>query len=325
MIIVRSPLRISLGGGGTDLPTYYRKHGGFVLSAAIDKYIYVTINHSFRDKIFLKYSKLEEVDCVSQIEHPIIREALRLRGVKGSFDLANLSDVPAGTGLGSSGSFSVALLKALDMYTGQGYETRPQLAETAYHIEREILEQPVGKQDHYISAVGGITAFQFKEDDSVTIEPQSYSRATFDALTDNLLLFFTGYSRSASDILRNQDVLSAVQDKNMIRDLDDIKELGLESYAALRNDDLDKFAALMSIHWANKKARKGMSNDHINELYELGRVNGALGGKLVGAGGGGFLMFYASDAKRLRATMAEAGLKELPFKFDFSGVKVIQS
>ncbi len=324
MIIVRSPLRISLGGGGTDLPTYYDKHDGFVLSAAIDKYIYVTVNHSFRDKISLKYSKLEEVDTVDQIEHPIIREALKLTGIDGSFDLANLADIPAGTGLGSSGSFTVALLKALHTMKRQ-FRTREQLAEEAYHIERVILKQPVGKQDQYISAFGGITAFQFHGDSVVDVKPMQLSADTQADLEDNLLLFFTGYSRSASDILKEQDTKGRAQDPEMLDSLHAMRGIGWAADKALRAGDMVKFARTLNAHWELKKARAGMSNEHINDLYDLGMANGAAGGKLVGAGGGGFLMFYAEDKTRLRESMRSAGLPELRFRFDFEGVKVIHS
>lgn len=324
MIIIRSPLRISLGGGGTDLPTYYRKHGGFVLSAAIDKYVYVTINHSFRSKITLKYSKLEEVDTADQIEHPIIREALKFMGIKGSIDLANMSDIPAGTGLGSSGSFTVALLKALHLFKGI-HVSREELAEKAYYIEREILGQPVGKQDHYISAVGGITPFIFREDDNVAVQTLGLSPDIFANLEDNLLLFFTGYSRSASDILRDQDIKSASDNKDMITNLHAIKKLGLQSLDALVEGDLRFFAQTMDAHWKLKKEREGMSNSHINELYELGKNNGAWGGKLVGAGGGGFFLFYAEKKDHLRNAMRAAGLREIRFRFDMEGTRTVHS
>lgn len=327
MIIIRSPLRISLGGGGTDLPSYYREHGGFVLSAAINKYVYVTLNESFKDKIILKYSHLEEVDTVDQVAHPVIREALKMMSVTKSVDLANMSDIPAGTGLGSSGAFTVALLQALHTRNNT-FCTKQDLAEEAYHIERELLGQPVGKQDQYISAFGGITSFGFHKDDLhnldfVDINPVSLSPETFANLEDNLLLFFTGYSRSASDILKDQDTKSAANDDDMIENLHDIKQLGLMSYNALRDGDLNLFAEFMDSHWQTKRERSGMSNPHIDELYELGIANGALGGKLVGAGGGGFLMFYAEDKTRLRAVMRNAGLREVRFHFDFEGTKIL--
>jgi D-glycero-alpha-D-manno-heptose-7-phosphate kinase len=325
MIIVRSPLRISLGGGGTDLPTYYQNHGGFVISAAIDKYVYVIINDSFKDKIVLKYSKHEEVDTIDQIEHPAFREALKLAGIHGGLDITNISDVPAGTGLGSSGSFNTALLKAL--YTKKrGYIDPADLAERAYYIERHVLKQPVGKQDQYISAVGGVTSFTFHKDDSVSFWPTEMPTGTLEQLEENLLLFFMGYSREASSILEHQDRLSAKHNGNMFDNLDNTKEMGYVIESALRSGDLEKFAYMMNEHWKMKSRRSpGMSNSLIDEAYKLGLTNGALGGKLVGAGAGGFLMFYAEDKFALRQAMSKAGFKELRFRFDFEGTKVVHS
>ena len=312
---------MSLGGGGTDLPSYYKKWGGFVLSAGIDSYIYVSIQRAFKDFFSLKYSKLEDVKTVDEIEHPAIREALKYMHHTEPINLTNLQDIPAGTGLGSSGAFTVALLQALHTLKGT-MVSRLELAEQAYHVERDILGQPVGKQDQYISAVGGVTCFGFLRDDSVHVEPLNISSETLKDLEDNLLLFFTGYSRSASEILQDQDVKSARNDAQMIENLHCIRELGFETKDALEDGDLRGFAALMDKHWIIKKERSGMSNSDINDLYELGKMNGALGGKLVGAGGGGFLMFYAEDKEQLRAAMSLANLKEVKFKFDHDGVKV---
>ena len=324
MIITRSPLRISLGGGGTDLPSYYQAHGGFLVGAAIDKYVYITINRTFTPKILLKYSKLELVQAVHEIEHPIIRESLLSIGIlEPQIEITSMADIPAGTGLGSSGSFTTALLKAL--HTLKKNIIHPsELAEQACHIEIEKLGEPIGKQDQYIAAVGGITAFTFHPDGRVEYRPCKISEETLFNLEDNLLLFFTGYSRSASVILKDQNDRSKKNDQSMLENLHFTKELGHKSLAALEGGNLEEFARLMDIHWQRKKARSsGMSNDRINEWYDHAMASGALGGKLIGAGGGGFLMFYAGDKTKLRRAMREKGLQEVRFRFDFEGTKVV--
>ncbi len=324
MIITRSPLRISLGGGGTDLPSYYREHEGFLIAAAIDKYVYITQHRTFAQEIIVKYSKLERVSSVEQIEHPIIREALRLVGVTDPhLELTSMADIPGGTGLGSSGSFTTALLKAL--HTSKKNLISPaELAEQACEIELERLREPIGKQDQYIAAVGGITAFTFHRDGRVEYRPCAISEETLFNLEDNLLLFFTGYSRSASTILKDQDVRSRQNDAAMLENLHYTKELGRQSLKELEAGNLEEFAHLMDIHWQRKKSRSaGMSNERINQWYEYAMSNGALGGKLIGAGGGGFLMFYASDKQKLRHAMREQGLQEVRFRFDFEGTKVV--
>lgn len=324
MIITRSPLRISLGGGGTDLPSYYREHGGFLVAAAIDKYVYITLHQTFVDDLIVKYSKLERVPDATQLEHPLIREAFALVGVSGrSLELTSMADIPAGTGLGSSGSFTTALLKALHAYR-KNLVHPAELAEQACAIEIDRLREPVGKQDQYIASVGGITAFTFHRDGRVEYRPCQISEETFFNLEDNLLLFFTGYSRSASAILRDQHDRSQQNDAAMLDNLHYTKDLGHRSLAALETGDLEKFARLMDEHWQRKKQRSaGMSNDRINAWYDHAMRHGALGGKLIGAGGGGFLMFYAADKARLRHALREQGLQEVRFRFDFEGTKLV--
>ncbi len=324
MIITRSPLRVSLGGGGTDLPSYYREYGGFLVAAAIDKYVYITQHRTFQEEIIIKYSKLERVTHVDQIEHPIFRQALKLVDVTDPhLELTSMADIPGGTGLGSSGSFTTALLKAL--HTSKRTLVSPaELAEQACHIEMEKLGEPIGKQDQYIAAIGGITAFTFHQDGRVEYRPCRISEETLFNLEDNLLLFFTGYSRSASAILKDQNDRSKKNDQGMLDNLHFTKELGYKSLESLEAGNLDEFARLMDVHWQRKKARSsGMSNAHINDWYDYAMQNGALGGKLIGAGGGGFLMFYAEDKKRLRHSMREKGLQEVRFRFDFEGSKVV--
>lgn len=326
MIIARSPLRITLGGGGTDLPSYYSEFGGFVISAAIDKYVYASVMRPFQPGIYLKYSQHEQVNRIAEIRHPIIREALIVAGLAGKpIEITTLADIPAGTGLGSSGSFTTALLKAL--YAHRKHHIHPRdLAEQACHIEIDRLSEPVGKQDQYIAALGGITCLEFHEDGRVGTTPLAISQSTLHELEDRLLLFFTGFSRRAGDILGDQKVRTVGHDPEMLENLHRIKSLGLRARHALESDQPWVVGDLMHEHWQHKKRRSGaMSNSQIDEWYEQGRQHGATGGKLVGAGGGGFLMFYAEDTARLRGAMRAAGLEEVRFRFDFEGTKIVLS
>ena len=324
MIITRSPLRITLGGGGTDLPSYYREHGGFVIAGAIDKYVYVSVIRPFSPGIFLKYSELEHVDHVDQVQHKIIRESLRMLDFKTpQVEITTLADIPAGTGLGSSGSFTTALLKALYAHRRR-LVLMSELAQLACEIEINRLNEPIGKQDQYIAAYGGITCFNFNPDETVYAVPLKISTETLFELEDNLLLFFTGFARSAGSILKDQDARTKMADPQIIENLHYVKELGQRSQCALESGHPAEFGAIMHEHWEHKKRRSGgMSNPQIDEWYELGRANGAIGGKLVGAGGGGFLLFYAEDRKRLRQAMSKAELEEIRFRFDFEGTKVL--
>jgi D-glycero-alpha-D-manno-heptose-7-phosphate kinase len=326
MIITRSPLRITLGGGGTDLPSYYRQHGGFLVAAAIDKYVYVTVMRPFTPGIFLKYSKLEHVERMEEVQHPIIREGIRIAGFRTpQIEITTLADIPAGTGLGSSGSFTTALIKALYAHRRRLLHSQ-EVAQIACEIEIERLGEPVGKQDQYIAAYGGVTCFTFHPDERVEAEPLRASMETLFNLEDNLLLFFTGFSRSAGSLLADQKARTERSDAEMLANLHDVKELGLRSRQALERGDVGMFGEIMHAQWEQKKRRStGMSNPQIDEWYELGLKNGATGGKLIGAGGGGFLMFYAEDHRRLRKAMSKAGLEEVRFRFDFEGTKVLFS
>jgi D-glycero-alpha-D-manno-heptose-7-phosphate kinase len=324
VIIARSPLRVTLGGGGTDLPSYYRQHGGFLIAAAIDRYVYITVHDTFVDELIVKYSRLERVACADDVEHPIFREALRLLGIHGrALEIASMADIPAGTGLGSSGSFTTALLKALHTHNKSIIHPR-ELAEEACHIEIDVLKEEIGKQDQYIAAFGGLTCFEFLPDDEVKAKPLPISPETLYDLEDNLLLFFTGYSRSASAVLQEQNQRTLKGDRNVARNLDELKELALRTVTALSGGDLRCFAELLSAQWEQKKRRTSTTSTvDIDRWYALGLESGALGGKLVGAGGGGFLMFYAEDKARLRRAMLGAGLREVRFRFDFEGTKVV--
>ncbi|WP_207515891.1 MULTISPECIES: hypothetical protein [Mycolicibacter] len=317
-------MRISLGGGGTDLPSYYRDHEGFLVAAAIDKYVYLTLHQTFGHDIIIKYSQMELVPSADQIQHPIIREALKMLGInETNLELTSMADIPAGTGLGSSGSFTTALLKTLHTY--QKNLVHPEeLAEQACHIELDLLKDPIGKQDQYIAAYGGLTCFTFRRDGKVEAAPLKVSTETLYNLEDNLLLFFTGYSRAASSILKEQDDQSKKKADDMLQNLHFVKELGFKSRDALESGDLHEFGRLMNTHWEFKKRRSGsMSNTTINDWYELALRNGAVGGKLIGAGGGGFLMFYAEDKVRLRHALMGAGMQEVRFRFDFEGTKIV--
>ena len=324
MIITRSPLRITLGGGGTDLPSYYRDHGGFLVAAAIDRYVYVTVMRPFTPGIYLKYSQLEHVNTADEVQHPIIREAIKLLDFRTpQVEITTLADIPAGTGLGSSGSFTTALLKALHAHRRRLLHPS-ELAELACEIEINRLGEPIGKQDQYIAAYGGVTCFTFNRNGRVEAERLKIPVDALFNLEDNLLLFFTGFSRSAGSILSDQKTRSEARDADMLENLHHVKDLGLRSRDALVSGDTDLFGTLMHEHWEHKKRRSGgMSSPQIDEWYALGMENGALGGKLVGAGGGGFLMFYAADRNRLRGAMSRAGLEEVRFRFDFEGTKVL--
>ena len=320
VIFTRAPLRISLGGGGTDIPSYYRERGGFLVAGAIDQYVYMLAHTVFQQRYRLKYSEFEEVDDPAHIKHPILREALCLHWDGAPLEIASVADIPAGTGLGSSGSYTVCLLKALAV-AGRMATTPGSLAEAACHIEIDVLGEPSGKQDQYAAAHGGICAYTFHEDDSVTVEPLTLPAETLQQMEDGFLLFFTGETRRATTILADQDARTREMDAAMIANLDRTKEMGFESRALLEDGDLVRYAGLMHEHWVNKKDRSsGMSTGRADQLYEVARAHGAIGGKLVGAGGGGFLLVYAEDVDRLRRAMDDVGAPEVRFRFDFHGV-----
>jgi D-glycero-alpha-D-manno-heptose-7-phosphate kinase len=324
MIITRSPLRISIGGGGTDLPSYYRQEGGFVISMAIRKHVYVSMQRRFDDGYMLKYSQVETGNDLSKIKHPIIRESLKLMAVHDTeIEITSVADVPAGTGLGSSGSFTTTLLRALAVFQRRYLETRD-IAELACKIELDILKEPIGKQDQYIAAFGGLTAFNFNPDDSVDVEAIQISEETHTNLEENLLMFFTGRTRNASAILQEQNEKSMILDMAMKANLDRVRDLGYQTRDVFLKGQLGEWGEIMLSHWEAKKLRSGsMSSPQIDEWFDLAIKNGAIGGKLVGAGGGGFLMFYAHDARKLRETMTKAGLKELRVQMDPEGTTVL--
>ncbi len=319
VIFSRAPLRLSLGGGGTDLPSYYTRRGGFLIGGAIDKYIYLITHTVFQRRYRMKYAEFEEVDHPSEIRHPILRETLCRHWNGAPLEIASIADVPAGTGMGSSGAYTVNVLKALAL--AKGMATTPgRLAEQACEIEIDVLKEPVGKQDQYVSAHGGICAYTFNPDGSVDVEPLEFSQDTLTKLRNNFLLFFTGDARSASKVLADQVERTESDDDEMLANLDRTKEIGLKSRGLLESGDLDAYGELMHEHWENKRRRSpGMVNQRIDTLYTLARRAGAIGGKLVGAGGGGFLLVYAHHPEDVRQAMAAAEAPELPFDFEFQG------
>lgn len=331
MLIVKAPLRISIGGGGTDLPSYYEHFESEFISAAINKYIYVTIHPIFRDELIIKYSELERVFDLKDIKHPIVREALKMTGPETALEISSFADIPSGTGLGSSGTFTVALLKALYTHNRINH-TNASVAEDACRIEIEKLGAPIGKQDQYISAVGGLTKFHIDKKGVVTHKPVKMDQHHLHELEDHLMLFFTGYSRNANDLLKEQNdktkaaapAGSSKPSNDMIENLHFVKDLGKQIETALEKGQIDDFGKLMNVHWEHKKKRsKNMSSGRVDEWYDIALKNGAIGGKLIGAGGGGFLMFLAHDKRRLRNALREAGMQEVKFGFDNLGAQVV--
>lgn len=324
MIITRAPLRIPLGGGGTDLPSYYQHRGGALISAAVDKYVYITVNKRFESSIRVSYSKTEIADNVNLIEHPIVREALKQLNIGEHIEITSIADVPANTGMGSSSCFAVALLMALHTYKRE--HIGPQaLAEEAYHIEREILGEPVGKQDQYLAAFGGIVTMDIAPSGKVEVGSVPLSENAHDDFESNLLLFYTGLRRSASDVLRSQDAKAAENESEVVTRLDRIREIGFDIREAIKAGDVRRFGELMDVHWQTKKKLSGkISTNDVDRWYAMAREAGALGGKLMGAGGGGFLLFYSDTRKgALRAAMAAQGLREVRFHIDWDGAKVV--
>ncbi len=327
MILSRAPTRISLGGGGTDLASYYSKYGGFLIAGAINKYCHILVNHRFYNNLRLSYSQMEIKNCAAEVEHKIFRAALEFSGIDKGIELHSSVDVPAGCGLGTSSSFTVALLNVLHAYK-QEFVTQKQLAEEACHIEIDVLGEPIGKQDQYIAALGGLVCLTFEKNGEVLVEPLRISPEMLDQLENNTLLFFTGSERSASEILAEQDSKSKQDDPDMINNLHRIKEIGLKTKKYLENGHLGMFGELLNVHWETKKKRSaGMSNPFLDECYEVARKKGALGGKLVGAGGSGFFMFYCENVNSQKPKLVEAmhkmGLRWERFRFEFDGAKIL--
>jgi D-glycero-alpha-D-manno-heptose-7-phosphate kinase len=326
MILARAPFRISLGGGGTDLPSYYSQYGGFILSAAINKYVYIYVNRPAADDfIRVKYSRYEQVTSPDEVQHDLVRPALKVLNLNGSLEIVSMADVPAGTGLGSSGTYLVALLTALYELKREKIPTQS-LAEMACHIEMNLAGHPVGKHDHYLSAFGGITCLDIDTEGRVKVSPLDISLTTVEEFRNSVLLFYTGITRHSSDVLEEQEQDTRRRDTTVVDSLNRTKELGYHIKEALGQGDLERFGRLLDEHWQNKKRRSGkISNPQIDHWYELAKENGALGGKLIGAGGGGFFMFYCPNNRKakLRRAMAAGGLREMSFDLDWEGAKVL--
>lgn len=324
MIVSRAPLRLSLGGGGTDLPFFSNRYGGNLTSVAIDKYIYIIIERRpFYDDFLIRYSKTELVDRVDKISHTRIKAALKYLDITEPLEIISVADVPAGTGLGSSSTFLVALLKGLHTYKGDEVSSF-RLAEEAAEIEMDLLKEPIGKQDQYLASFGGLINLDISKTGKVIVSPIDISSKSLKELEENLLLFNTGIKHSAAEIISEQKK-NLEEDEEKMSQMKVIQELGHDIKKALEEGDVKKFGRWMNVHWETKKKfSKNMSNDKIDKLYEIGLKNGALGGKIVGAGGGGFLMFYCDgDKERLRSAMKAENLRELKFKFDHEGCRII--
>jgi D-glycero-alpha-D-manno-heptose-7-phosphate kinase len=325
MIVTRTPTRIPLGGGGTDIRSYASRYGGFLVSAAINRYVYITVNRRFEDSIRVSYSKTEIADSVDDIEHPIVRETLRLMGLNSGLEIVSIADVPANTGLGSSGSFTVGLLNALHAFKRESVPAEI-LAEEASTILMDVLGEPIGVHDQYLAALGGITCLVIDQDGTVQAGPLATCDGIVEELEASLLLFYTGVKRSASEVLADESQAISRSQDGVTAALDTVKEIGWQVKEALETANLRRFGELLDHHWqSKKKLSKRVSSDRFDSLYEMAKASGALGGKIMGAGGGGFFMFYCEnhDKARLRELMAVQGLKEMRFAIDYDGSKVL--
>jgi len=323
MIFSRAPLRISLGGGGTDLPSYYQKKNGFVIAAAIDKYIYISLGETFNKKFLLKYSDYEEVTKINKIKHPLFRETLKYLGIKTPINISSHADIPSGSGLGSSGCFTVALIKSLCGLKNINI-SKKELAEHACKIEIEKLNEPVGKQDQYAATFGGIRSYKYLKNGDVIINRIKINNKRMKMFKNSLTIYYTGILRESYDILKTQDLKSKIMNKEMISNLDMVKEMGYDTKSILEKGNLNDYGYLLNEHWNIKKKRSSkMSSNYINRLYDYGLDNGAIGGKLIGAGGGGFLLFFSKNTKRLDAAFKKINILKMNFNFDFEGAKIL--
>ena len=324
MIISRAPVRLPLGGGGTDLPSYYEKYGGFLISATIDKYINILVNRRFQDELRISYSHTEITDDVNKIRHNLFRECLKFTEILSGAEIVSVSDVPSNSGLGTSSAFTVSLLNALNNYKGIR-KSKKSLAEDACYIEMDVLKDPIGKQDQYSSAFGGFNSYEFDKNSKVRVKPIKISRKNLLALQNNLLLFYIGKFRKAGDILRAQKRLCERNDEKTILRLNRIKEIGIRTKKLFEDGNLSEFGEIMNEHWQQKKnISKGISDSSIDEIYNFAKKSGALGGKVIGAGGGGFFMFYSENPEKLSYNMKQKfNFKQLLFNFEFKGAEII--
>jgi len=324
VIISRTPVRLPLGGGGTDLASYYSKFGGFFVSAAIDKYNYIAVKKRFENGFRISYSKTEITDSIEKIEQPIVREALKLLNVGDYLEMVTIADVPGRSGLGGSSSYAVGVVNALHFFKRENVPPQT-LAEEACRIEIDVLKEPIGKQDQYVASFGGVNSYEIERDGTVSVRPLVISSHSMAELENNLLLFYTGIKRDASQVLGRQKQDQEKGDRRAIETMHEIKRIGYRVRDSLANGDIRSFGELLELHWRTKKNLSDqISNDRIDQLYDIAMRNGALGGKIMGAGGGGFFMFYSENGKeRLRNAMSKEGLKEVRFRFDLDGSKII--
>lgn len=324
MIISRAPVRLPLGGGGTDLPSYYEKYGGFLISATIDKYVNILVNRRFQNELRISYSHTEIRDDVNKIRHNLFRECLKFTEILSGAEIVSVSDVPSNSGLGTSSAFTVSLLNALNNYKGIR-KSRKALAEDACYIEMDVLKDPIGKQDQYSSAFGGFNSYEFDKNGNVRVRPIKINRKNLLVLQNNLLLFYIGKFRKAGDILKVQKRLCERNDEKTILRLNRIKEIGISTKKLFEAGSLAEFGGIMNEHWQQKKnISKGISDSSIDEIYKYARKSGAIGGKIIGAGGGGFFMFYSENPEKLSYQMRQKfNFKQLLFNFEFKGAEII--
>jgi len=325
MIITRTPFRVTLGGGGTDLPSYYSKYGGFIFSCTLNKYIYINVNRPATDNfIRVKYSLSEKVDKIENLKHDIARACLGKLDITNNIEISSMADIPAGSGLGSSSSYSVGLLNALHALRRE-YISLHDLAEEACYIEMDRLKNPIGKQDQYLAAYGGFTVLKIAKDGSVLVEKANIRYSTIENLKRNLLMFYTGKNRLNKNILGEQTESTQKNEKQVLDSLHYIKESGYKILEIVESGNINELGKMFDEHWHyKKKLAKGITNPDFDRIYELAKKNGALGGKISGAGGGGFFTFYCEDNQdKLRLAMMSEGLRELKFDFDFEGTKVL--
>jgi D-glycero-alpha-D-manno-heptose-7-phosphate kinase len=325
MIITRTPFRVTLGGGGTDLPSYYSRHGGFIFAAALNKYMFINLNRPVvDDMVRVKYTRSETVAHRDALQHELAREGLRLTGIDCGVEITSMADVPAGTGLGSSSCYAVGLLNALHTMQRRPL-TYQDLAEEACHLEIDILGKPVGKQDQYMAAFGGLTVLEITPDGEVRVTPAHVSDTTIEELERNMLLFYTGCERPSHDILREQSRSVETNCEQVVQSLHAIKEMGREILEMIERGDLTSFGLALDRHWqVKKKLASKVSNPRFDQIYDLAKANGALGGKISGAGGGGFFLLYTEKRHaQLREALRGAGLREMRYRFEFDGTKVL--
>ncbi len=325
MILTRTPMRLPLGGGGTDLPSYYSKYEGWLIGAGMDKYMFINVNRPIVDEmIHVKYSKSETVDTVDQVQHPLVREALKLLNISNTVEITAMADIPAGTGLGSSSCFTVGLLNALYALKKERVPTQV-IAEEACTIEIDRVGKPIGKQDQYLAAFGGLTVLEFDRSGHVTVRPAEIAPHVRQDLERNLMIFYTGIKRDADEVLSEQSRAVKDQSQKVVESMHEIKRIGQQMYKGLQKGDVHQVGDLMDVHWqTKKKVSTKISNPQIDEWYSVARKNGALGGKIMGAGGGGFFLFYCDEERnKLREALAKVGLREMFFRFDMEGSKVL--